>query len=72
MITNAKDFYASIQGKRVAFCGIGRSNLPLIRLFLSKGTQVTACDRRTEQELGETAAQLRDLGQNNALFCTAM
>ena len=23
MITNAKDFYASIQGKRVAFCGIG-------------------------------------------------
>ena len=62
MISQAEAFFRQIKGKRVAFCGIGRSNLPLIRLFLSKGTQVTACDRLTEQELGETAAQLRDLG----------
>ena len=46
MITNAKEFYASIQGKRVAFCGIGGSNLPLISIFQKKGAVVLACDKR--------------------------
>ena len=29
-------FFASLPGKKVAFCGIGRSHLPLIDLFLQK------------------------------------
>ena len=52
MITNAKDFYASIQGKRVAFCGIGGSNLPLISIFQKKGAVVLACDKRDREKLG--------------------
>ena len=50
MITNAKDFYASIQGKRVAFCGIGGSNLPLISIFQKKGAVVLACDKRDREK----------------------
>lgn len=55
-------FYSSIQGKRVAFCGIGGSNLPLIKIFAQRGAAVTARDRRTEEKLGETAGELKELG----------
>ncbi|TQI67395.1 UDP-N-acetylmuramoyl-L-alanine--D-glutamate ligase [Clostridium sp. KNHs216] len=55
-------FYSSIQGKRVAFCGIGGSNLPLIKIFAQRGAAVTARDRRTEEKLGETAGELKALG----------
>lgn len=62
MITNAKDFYASIQGKRVAFCGIGGSNLPLISIFQKKGAVVLACDKRDREKLGETGEKLENQG----------
>ncbi len=55
-------FYSSIQGKRVAFCGIGGSNLPLIKIFAQRGAAITARDRRTEEKLGETAGELKELG----------
>ncbi|WP_312695223.1 UDP-N-acetylmuramoyl-L-alanine--D-glutamate ligase [Caproiciproducens sp.] len=55
-------FYSSLKGKRVAFCGIGGSNLPLIRIFAQHGAVVTARDRRTEEKLGETAVELKKLG----------
>lgn len=55
-------FYSSIQGKRVAFCGIGGSNLPLIKIFAQRGAAVSARDRRTEEKLGETAGELKALG----------
>ncbi len=62
MITNAKDFYAAVQGKRVAFCGIGGSNLPLISIFQKKGAIVLACDKREREKLGETGDQLERQG----------
>lgn len=55
-------FYRSIKGKTVAFCGIGGSNLPLVRIFARYGALVTACDRRTREQLGETADELESLG----------
>lgn len=55
-------FFESVKGKTVAFCGIGGSNLPLIRLFAEKGAIVTARDRRTSDALGDTAEELRALG----------
>ncbi len=55
-------FYGSIKGKRVAFCGIGGSNLPLLRIFAQHGAAVTARDRRTEEQLGATAGELKKLG----------
>ena len=62
MNTAAESFFQGMQGKRVAFCGIGRSNLPLIRLFHQKGAVITACDKRTEEQLGDIAKELTDLG----------
>ena len=55
-------FFASVKGKTVAFCGIGGSNLPLIRMFADKGAIVTARDRRSAEALGETAVLLSNLG----------
>jgi UDP-N-acetylmuramoylalanine--D-glutamate ligase len=46
----------------VAVVGIGISNMPLIRYLLAKGAQVTACDRKSESDLGERGAELKRLG----------
>lgn len=62
MNTLAEAFFQKISGKRVAFCGIGRSNLPLITLFHKKGAVITACDKRTLDQLGEIGSQLTDMG----------
>jgi UDP-N-acetylmuramoylalanine--D-glutamate ligase len=55
-------FYSSLKGKKVAFCGIGGSNLPLIKTFKQHGADVTARDRRTEEKLGKTAEELKNIG----------
>lgn len=55
-------FFRGMKGKRVAFCGIGGSNLPLIRRFQEKGCRVLACERRSREELGETARELESRG----------
>ncbi|MBQ3094536.1 MAG: UDP-N-acetylmuramoyl-L-alanine--D-glutamate ligase [Clostridia bacterium] len=52
----AKAFFEQLRGKRVAVCGIGRNNTPVVKQFLAYGAEVTACDRRTREELGEAAA----------------
>ncbi len=59
---NIEEFYQSVTGKTVAFCGIGGSNLPLIRIFAQKGAVVTARDRRDRAALGRTADELELLG----------
>ena len=58
----AEEFYRSIRGKKVAFCGLGGSNLPLVKIFAQKGVRVTARDRRPEEKLGETARTLKQMG----------
>ena len=55
-------FYQFIEGKTAAFCGLGGSNLPLVKLFARHGAVVTARDRRSEEKLGGTARELRALG----------
>ena len=35
--TKMETFFRQMQGKRIAFCGIGGSNLPLVKLFHEKG-----------------------------------
>lgn len=59
---DAKAFFDGMKGKRVAFCGIGRSHMPLIDMFKTHGAAVSARDRRSFQELGENGRVLRDLG----------
>lgn len=55
-------FFEEMRGKRIAFCGIGGSNLPLIEMFRSKGASVMACDRKTREQLGGKAEQLEREG----------
>ncbi len=62
MDNRIKSFLESLCGKRIALCGIGRSNLPLISLFKKYGAQIIACDRRTEEQLGDMAQQAKDAG----------
>lgn len=55
-------FFFGIKGRRVAFCGIGTSNLPLIKLFSEKGALVTACDAKNEAQLAQVIEQLNPYG----------
>ena len=57
MDTKTESFLKSLENKKIALCGIGRSNLPLIGLFVKYGADVIACDKRTEEQLGELAAE---------------
>lgn len=62
MDNRVKDFLTSLKDKKIALIGIGRSNLPLITLFSSYGAIVTACDRRSYDELGGYAKLATDSG----------
>ena len=55
-------FKEYVSGKNITVVGIGISNLPLIEFLCKHGAYVTACDKKTEAELGETAEQLKDMG----------
>lgn len=59
---NYKQFISKLKGKRIAMCGIGISNTPLILRFLKEGVCVYACDRREREQLGETADALEAAG----------
>ena len=64
VIVNEKlqDWKAGLKNKEVCVVGIGISHLPLIDYLVACGAHVTACDRKTEAELGETAQRLKAKG----------
>ena len=47
------EFKYNVAGKNITVIGIGISNLPLIKYLVSLGANVTACDRRSAEDLGE-------------------
>lgn len=59
---DCKQFFETLNGKKIAMCGIGVSNTPLILSFLEKGARVIACDRRTREQIGENADMLEAAG----------
>ncbi len=59
---DCKQFFEKIQGKRIAMCGIGVSNTPLIEKFLKMGARVVACDRRSREQIGALADTLERQG----------
>ena len=59
---DCKQFFDRIHGKRIAMCGIGISNTPLIINFLEKGASVVACDRRPREVIGSVADELEAKG----------
>ena len=56
------EYIESIKEKRIAVIGIGVSNEPLIELLLNKGCHVTACDKRSIEEMGEEGRKLEAMG----------
>ncbi len=59
---NLLNFERDIKNKKVTVVGIGVSNLPLIKYLCELGADVTACDKRTKEKLGNTADELLSLG----------
>ena len=57
-----KQFFEQMRGKRIALCGIGVSNTPLVMSFLSQGAKVTVCDRRNREQIGDLADELESAG----------
>ena len=57
-----QEYLNAIRHKTVAVVGIGVSNTPLIRMLLREGITVTACDKRTREQLGELADELEHGG----------
>ncbi|HIW74486.1 MAG TPA: UDP-N-acetylmuramoyl-L-alanine--D-glutamate ligase [Firmicutes bacterium] len=66
-IANAADFFSWLKGKRVAVCGLGNNNPPVVLQFLRYGARVTACDRRSREQLGGTAELLEEAGASLCL-----
>ena len=56
------EYIYGLKNKSVAVVGIGVSNLPLIRLLAEEGCNITACDKRTADSLGDVYAELMSLG----------
>lgn len=61
-MNNVQAFYDKIKEKRIAVVGVGVSNTPVIELLVRHGAKVTACDKKTPEELGETYTRLSALG----------
>ena len=59
---DCKQFFNNIADKRIALCGIGISNTPLVLKFLKMGARVFACDRRERAAVGEIADRLEQAG----------
>ena len=58
----AVDFLKGLRGKRIAVCGIGRNNLPVVHQLMRYGAEVFACDRRQAADLGDAYAELTNAG----------
>ena len=59
------DYFAYIEQlkeKRIGVIGYGVSNRPLVRVLLEAGCDVTVCDKRTAEELGEAGEALLQAG----------
>lgn len=55
-------FFEGWRGKTIAVIGVGVSNSDVIRMLARKGLDVTLCDRKTREQLGELAEEFSALG----------
>ena len=61
-MTKAEIFFNQMKNKKIAFIGTGVTNTNIIKLFLSKGFDVTICDRKSPEQMGELYDELKNLG----------
>ena len=57
-----QEYLESNRDKRIAVIGIGVSNQPLMELLLCEGFDVTACDKRSLEQMGELGEHYLNLG----------
>ncbi len=55
-------YFEALRGKRIVVLGIGVSNRPLIKMLLSYGLQVTACDKTPREALDVEVLELEKAG----------
>lgn len=55
-------YFSGLKDKKVAFIGLGRSNLPLMKMFCDSGAIVYACDSREADALGANAELAKSYG----------
>lgn len=56
------EYIAGLKFKRIAVIGAGVSNMPLIELLREKACDVTVCDKRTAEEMGDLYGKLVEIG----------
>lgn len=61
------EYINSIKDKRICVIGIGVSNKPLLEKLLEAGCDVTACDKRSAEQLGEDYSELLSIGAKFSL-----
>ncbi len=61
-MNKVQKFFSDIQNKKIAFIGTGVTNTNIIKLFLSKNLDVTICDRKSAEQMGELYKELAELG----------
>ena len=61
-MTRLDEFKNNVKGKKITVIGIGISNMPLIKYLAELGADVTACDRRTKEDLGDNYTELEKFG----------
>ena len=61
-MSDIREYFDSLRGKRSAVIGMGVSNTPLIRMLLRADLDVTVCDRAQRERVEEQAEELESLG----------
>lgn len=61
------EYINSIKDKRICVIGIGVSNKPLLEKLLEAGCDVTACDKRSAEQLAEDYSELLSIGAKFSL-----
>ncbi len=72
MYENKESFFEKLSSKRVMFCGLGRSNLPVIEMLLNYGAKIIACDSRDISKLDDSIKNLEKRGVELRLGSTYM
>ena len=61
-MSTIKEYLSELSGRRVTVIGMGVSNIPLIKMLLRAGVEVTVRDRSPRERLAEQAQELESLG----------
>ncbi len=66
-MTKAEMFFNDVKDKKIAFIGTGVSHNDLIAMFLKKGLNITVCDKKNREQMGELAEKFENLGAKLSL-----